>query len=153
MALAWNKVVRHCDRVRYIILLFPIQALLDEQKCHDYLLGVLYPDGLKCPRGHSLPAGQQPHDRQRQPIVDYCCRECGAVFNIFTDTIWSGSRYTYVQIIMILRGIAQGVPTEHLARALGIDRSHLLEKQHEIQQLIEQRLFPLALARRSHRSR
>ena len=132
------------------MLIFPIHALLDEQKCYDYLLQVLHPDGLKCPRGHSLPADQQPHDRHRDPIMDYRCRECGAVFNLFTDTIWSGSRYSCVQIILILRGIAQGVPTEHLASELGIDRSHLLDRRHEIQQLIEQGLSPLTSARRRH---
>ena len=95
------------------MLSFPIHELMDEQKCYDYLRQVLHPDGLKCPRGHPLPAGQQPHDRHRAPIMDYRCRACGAVFNLFTDTMWSGSRYTCVQIVLILRGIAQGVPTEH----------------------------------------
>jgi transposase-like protein len=135
------------------MLIFPIHELMDEQKCYDYLLQVLHPEGLKCPRGHTLPADQQPHDRHRAPIMDYRCRECGAVFNLFTDTIWSGSRYSCVQIILILRGIAQGVPTEHLASELGIDRSHLLERRHEIQQLIEQGLSPLTPIRRRHRSR
>ena len=135
------------------MLIFPIHELMDEQKCYDYLLQVLHPDGLKCPRGHPLPAEQQPHDRHRAPIMDYRCRECCAVFNLFTDTIWSGSRYNCVQIVLILRGIAQGVPTEHLAHELGIDRSQLLERRHEIQQLIEQGLSPLIPARRRHRSR
>ena len=135
------------------MLIFPLHELMDEQKCYDYLLQVLHPDGLKCPRGHALPADQQPHDRHRDPIMDYRCRECGAVFNLFTDTIWSGSRYSCVQIILILRGIAQGVPTEHLASELGIDRSHLLARRHEIQQLIEQGLSPLTPTRRGHRSR
>ena len=135
------------------MLIFPIHELMDEQKCYDYLLQVLHPDGLKCPRGHPLPAEQQPHDRHRAPIMDYRCRECGAVFNLFTDTIWSGSRYNCVQIVLILRGIAHGVPSEHLAHELGIDRSHLLERRHEIQQLIEQGLSPLAPTRHRHRSR
>ena len=135
------------------MLIFPLHELMDEQKCHDYLLQVLHPEGLKCPRGHPLPADQHPHDRHRAPIMDYRCRECGAVFNLFTDTIWSGSRYSCVQIILILRGIAQGVPTEHLASELGIDRSHLLERRHEIQRLIEQGLSPLTPIRRRHRSR
>ncbi|MCS3679367.1 hypothetical protein GGP72_003319 [Salinibacter ruber] len=43
--------------------------------------------------GHELPNDQAPHDRRRAPIMDYRCRECGAVFNIFTDTVWSKTRY------------------------------------------------------------
>jgi transposase-like protein len=91
--------------------------------------------------------GQKPHDRHRAPVVDYRCRECGSVFNALTNTVWRGGRYTCVQMVLILRGIAQGAPTEHLADELGIDRSHLLAKRHEIQQLLEQRLSPLTLER------
>ena len=129
------------------MLLFPIQELMDEQKCYDYLLKVLHPQGLKCPAGHVLRSGQQPHDRHRAPVLDYRCPACGRVFNVFTQTVWSGGRYTCVQMVLILRGIAPGVPTEHLADELGIDRSHLLAKRHEIQKLLEQRLPPLTLDR------
>lgn len=124
------------------MMTFPIQELMDEQKCYDYLLKVLHPQGLTCPAGHSVQPDQKPHDRHRAPIFDYRCAECGRVFNAFTQTVWSGGRYTCVQMVLIMRGIAQGVPTEHLADELGIDRSHLLAKRHEIQQLLEQRLSP-----------
>jgi transposase-like protein len=128
------------------MMTFPIQELMDEQKCYDYLLKVLHPQGLKCPNGHALRPGQKPHDRHRAPVCDYRCAECRCVFNAFTNTVWSGARYTCVQMVLLMRGIAQGVPTEHLADELGIDRSHVLAKRHEIQQLLEQRLSPLALA-------
>jgi hypothetical protein len=68
-------------------------------------------------------------------MVDDRCRECGAVFNLFTGTGWSGTRYTCRQI-----GVAQGVPLQPLAEALGLHRSQLLERRHESQQLIQQRL-------------
>jgi hypothetical protein len=42
-----------------------------------------------------------------------------------------------------LRGIAQGVPTAHLAAELHVDRSHLLRRRHAIHALLEQRLPPL----------
>ena len=129
------------------MITFPIQELMDEQKCYDYLLHVLHPQGLTCPAGHRLRPEQKPHDRHRGPVFDYRCSECGCVFNAFTTTVWQGSRYTCVQMVLILRGIAQGIPTEHLADELGIDRSHLLEKRHEIQKLLEQRLSPLATER------
>lgn len=121
---------------------FPIRSLMDEQACYNYLLEVLHPEGLHCPQGHVLPDDQAPHDKRRAPIVDYRCRTCGAVFNIFTNTIWSKSRYSCAIIVLILRGIAQGVPTAHLAKELGVDRTHLLERRHEIQRLIEQRFPP-----------
>lgn len=113
---------------------FPIGKLMDEQACYEFLMEVLHPEGLYCPNGHPLPPDQAPHDRHRDPIFDYRCRVCGAVFNIFTDTIWSGSRYLCSTIVLIMRGIVQGIPTKHLAEELDIDRSHLLKRRHAIQQ-------------------
>ena len=128
------------------MLEFPLTELLDEQACYDFLLRTLHPDGLHCPDGHPLPHDQAPHDRHRAPIMDYRCRQCGAVFNLFTGTIWSKTRFRCATIVQILRGIAQGVPTKHLAAELGIDRSHLLQRRHQIQALVEQRLSPLRAA-------
>ena len=62
------------------MLRFPIDDLLDQKRCHDLLLRVMHPEGLRCPRGHALPSDQAPHDRHRAPIFDYRCRECGAVY-------------------------------------------------------------------------
>jgi transposase-like protein len=124
------------------MITFPIQALMDEQACYDYLLQVLHPQGLRCPQGHPLAVEQGAHDRHRAPLVDYRCKTCGAVFNVFTNTLWSKTRYRCATIVLILRGVAQGVPTAHLARELDLDRAHLLEHRHEIQQLVEQHFPP-----------
>jgi transposase-like protein len=128
------------------MLRWPLTNVLDEQACYDELLHLLQPHGLQCPHGHPLAAGQAPHDRHRV-VVDYRCRQCGAVFNLFTGTLFSKSRYSCAIILQILRGIAQGVPTAHLAAELHIDRSHLLRRRHAIQELLRQRLPPLTAAR------
>jgi hypothetical protein len=122
------------------MMIFPIGKLLDEQRGYDFLLEVLHPEGLHCPSGHPLPPDQTPHDRHRDPILDYKCRACGKVYNIFTETIWSGSRYSCVTIVLIVRGIVQGTPTKHLAEESGIDRPHLLKRRHEIQSWAKERL-------------
>ncbi len=124
------------------MIAFPIQSLMDEQACYDYLLSVLHPQGLHCPQGHPLSADQGAHDRHRLPLVGYRCKTCGAVFNLFTNTLWSKTRYSCATIVLILRGVAPGVPTAHLARELGLDRAHLLEHRHEMQKLIEQHFPP-----------
>jgi transposase-like protein len=125
------------------MLLFPLDELLDEQACYDFLLRTLHPDGLRCPSGHALPSQQAAHDRHRAPILDFRCRTCGAVFNLFSGTVWAKSRYRPSTIVQIMRGIAQGVPTKHLAEELQIDRGHLLERRHQIQALLHQHLSPL----------
>ena len=124
------------------MIVFPIQSLMDEQACYDYLLSVLHPHGLHCPQRHPLPADQGAHDRQRAPVVDYRGKTWGAVFKLFTNTIWSKTRYSGATSVLIVRGVAQGGPTAHLARELGIDRTHLLEHRHEMQTLLEPRLPP-----------
>ncbi len=85
--------------------------------------------------------------------MDYRCRQCGAVYNLFTGTCWRKTRYTCGKIVLLLRGMAQGVPTKHLAEELRIDRSHLLDRRHEVQGLLEQRLSPLRSPRSRDRSR
>ena len=127
------------------MMIFPIDTLMDEQSSYDFsLLGVLHPDGLHCPLGHLLPPNQAPHDRHRAPLYDYKCRVCGKVYNLFTDTLWQGARYPCRKIVLLMRGVAQGVSTQHLAQELGLDRSHVLKKRHAIQQLAEERLSPLS---------
>lgn len=114
---------------------YPLTDLLDEDECYRYLLRTLHPAGLHCPAGHLVPLDQAPHDRRRAPIVDYRCRTCGSVFNAFTETVWAGTHYRCREIVLVMRGIAQGVPTLQLAHELGLDYSTLLERRHRLQTL------------------
>lgn len=114
---------------------FPITELLSEQECYDFLLHTLHSDGMKCPNGHLLPENQAPHDVSRAPIVDYRCRTCGCVYNLFTGTVWSGTHYNCATILLMMRGVSQGVPTMQLADELGRDYGTLLKRRHRIQEL------------------
>jgi transposase-like protein len=129
------------------MLTFPSQSLMDEQACYAYLLKVWHPQGLPCPQGHPLAAAQGAHDRHRAPLLDYRCTTCGAVFNLLTGTLWSKTRSSCATMVLMLRGVAPGVPTAHLAGELGLDRAHLLEHRHEMQPLSEPRVPPEPPAR------
>ena len=136
------------------MLRFPLDGLLDEQACYDFLLRILHPDGLHCPHGHPLGAAQAPHRRRRPIIPDYRCRQCGAVFNLFTGTLWWKTCYRCSTIVQILRGIAQGIPTLHLSDELGINRTHLLSRRHEIHSHLAVHFSPYrTIVRSSDRSR
>src|SRR5437762_570843 len=89
---------------------FPLLDLLDPDACYARLLRLLHPGGLACPRcgGRDRPAV---HRRHRAPVLDYRCRACRRVFNAYTGTALGGSHKTPAQVLLILRGIAQGVPT------------------------------------------
>lgn len=115
---------------------FPIGGLLDQQACHDFLLSALHPGGLRCPGGHG-PERCCVHRRDRAPVLNHRCRECGSCFNLFTGTVLAGTHMDCGRIVLLLRGILQGTPTAQLARELGVDRKHLLERRRQLQALAE----------------
>lgn len=111
---------------------FPIIDLMDQDACYHKLLGLLHPDGLTCPACKS-DDHLRVHRRHRAPVLDYRCAACRRVFNAFTGTPLGGTHRTPAQIMLILRGFAQGVPTAQLARELDCDRKHLLELRRLMQ--------------------
>jgi transposase-like protein len=115
---------------------FPILALLDDDACYHKLVALLHPEGLACPRCGARD-GLAAHRCHRAPVIDYQCGACGRVFNAFTGTALQGTQRPCAELLLILRGICQGVPTARLARELGRDRKHLLELRHRIQALAE----------------
>jgi transposase-like protein len=110
---------------------FPIADLLDEAACYDYLVRLLHPAGLACPRCGC--GDLRVHRRTRDPVLDYRCPRCRRVFNAFTNTALHKMQYRPSRIVLILRGIAQGTPTARLARELGVSRPHLLGIRHRLQ--------------------
>lgn len=123
-------------------MVMPFEDLLDENKCHQLLMDTLHPDGLRCPEGHPLEEGQTPHDRHRAPIMDYRCKHCGSVFNLFTGTALQGRHWKCSKIVLILRGFAQGTSTLQLSQELGLGRRNLLDFRHRVQGLCLERFSP-----------
>jgi transposase-like protein len=111
---------------------FPITDLMDEDACYAKLVAWLHPEGLACPRCHR-PDRMRVHRCHRAPVRDYRCGHCRRVFNAFTGTALHGTRRRPSELVLIVRGIAQGVPTAQLARELECDRSELLELRHRLQ--------------------
>jgi hypothetical protein len=111
---------------------FPIVDLWDEEACYRQLVTWLHPQGLACPDCHPADRLRIPR-RDRQPLLDSRCGHCGRVFNAFTATALQGTHHRPAALIRILRGIAQGVPTAQLARALHCDRGPLLALRHRLQ--------------------
>jgi transposase-like protein len=127
-------------------LRFPMDDLLDEARCYAWLVAYLHPEGLQCPCGHARPPGQAPHTRDRAPIVEYRCRICDRVYNVFTDTVLNGIRYACSQIVLMLRGFLQGTTTAQLADELGLDYDNLLAWRHHLQATMSAHLPPTVLA-------
>ena len=103
---------------------FPILDLMDQDGCYHKLLDLLHPDGLVCPRFAARDGLNVHRHRPESAVVDYRCQGCCRVFNLFTGTPWQGTHLSPSQILLIVRGIAQGVPTAKLAREVEVSRQH-----------------------------
>jgi transposase-like protein len=111
---------------------FPIADLMDQDACYAKLLLWLHPQGFACPRCHGEDR-MTVHRRRRPPVLDYRCGHCHRIFNAFTGTSLHGVKRRPGELVLILRGFAQGVPTAQLARELECDRSELLKLRHRLQ--------------------
>jgi transposase len=117
------------------MLVIDIRSLLDKGKCYEYLLSYLHPQGLCCPCCHwALPAGQSPHKLSIEEIPSYKCRNCGSVFNLFSNTIFKGIRLNIVVIVLMIRGFLEGKTTQHLSKELQVKYENLLRWRHKLQQ-------------------
>jgi transposase-like protein len=122
---------------------FPISEFMDEDSCYQKIVAVLHPDGLACPRCQCRD-GFRVHRRTRDPVLDYRC-SCGRVFNAFTETVFHKTHRRPSEILLILRGIAQGTTTARLARELNRHRQHLLRLRHRLQEQALKAADPLPL--------
>jgi transposase-like protein len=112
---------------------FPIDELLDEEECAQWLEKHLHPAGLKCPRCGDV----EKRIAQRTGYwIAYRCKACDRYYSMLTDTVFEKTRQPPSKIVMILRGIAKGEPTARLSRELGIGRVCL----HKLRQRIQQHL-------------
>lgn len=118
------------------MIIFSVIELMDEQKCYAFLENILHPQGLCCPKCQCAVQDSTVHRRDRAPILCYECAN-GHFYNLFTKTVWQGTHHSCPVIIRILQGIGQGVSTLHLSQELGIDRKHLLEHRHKLQNLVD----------------
>lgn len=123
---------------------FPIAEFMDEDSCYEKLVDLLHPEGLACPRCHARD-GLRVHRRHRAPVLDYRCDACGRVFNAFTGTAFHKTHRRPSEILLILRGIAQGETTAPLARARDRHRQHLLKLRHRLQEAALKAADPLPL--------
>src|SRR5262249_5730121 len=110
---------------------FPILDLMDEAACSQRRSALLHPDGLTCPRcGGGRDRYTVHRRRDGSPVVDYRCRDCRRVFNLYTGTPWQGTHRTPARILLILRGFTKGTPTAELAREPKATRPHPFSLPH-----------------------
>jgi hypothetical protein len=105
---------------------------MNEDAGSQFLVDVFPPDGRHGPRCGTAEPPSLPRS-VREPILDSRCRRCHRAFNAWTGTAFPGTHWRPSQIVLILRGFAQGTPTARLARELACSRRHLLDWRPRLQ--------------------
>lgn len=90
---------------------FPIVALMDQESCRQKLFDLLHPEGFACPRCGARDGLNIHRRRPDSPVVDYRCKGCRRVFNMFTNTPWQGSEF---RVLTFRRKREAGIITAHL---------------------------------------
>jgi len=113
---------------------FPMARVIDEQACYDWLVELLHPDGLSCPRGHPVSMAGV-HKRHRAPVLVYQCNglDCRAVYCAFTGTMWQNTQWRPSEIVQLLAGVSQGKSSAQIAREIGKKRDHVMNRRHQLQ--------------------
>ncbi len=118
---------------------FPIESLMDEEKAEAWVLDHFHPQGLSCP---NCQASVSEARIFRQTAISglqvYRCKQCGSAYNLYTGTVFAGTQFRPSQVVLLLRGICQGVSSAQLGRELGLTRQTVLSIRRKLQASAEQ---------------
>jgi transposase-like protein len=121
---------------------FPIVDLLDDDVSTTWLLKYFHPQGLKCPHCQtSVKRARYFRKTARSKLKVYRCQNCHGTYTLYSGTVFAGKHLRPAQVILLLRGVCKGEPSQLLARELKLSR----ETMHELRQALQanaQRLQP-----------
>lgn len=109
---------------------FPILELMDDAACLAWLERQLHPEGWRCPRCGSQ---SRREFRMYQAFPSYRCRDCDRPYTVVTGTAFEKTRQRPATVVLLLRGVAQGVPTTQLSRELELSYKQTLTLRHRLQ--------------------
>ena len=109
---------------------FPIEELMDEDKCYDWLLTYFHDGELCCPRCGST--DYRAHTSTRKPIIQFKCHDCSTYFNVFTATEFKGTKWRCSRVVTVLRGFLKGESTRSMSKELRLSYPNLLYLRHRL---------------------
>lgn len=113
---------------------FPIADLLDHEASTDWLLRHFHPSGLSCPRcAASLEETYLFRQTKRSRLDVWRCKRCSKTYTLYTGTVFEARHLPPAQVVLLLRGVAQGVSTAQLARELSLSRTTVHEIRKQLQ--------------------
>jgi len=112
-------------------MIFPITYLLDERESSRWLARYFHPQGFGCPQCQAGVEQGRVFRHSKRGLVDYRCKVCARVYNLYTGTVFAGCRLSASQAVLLLRGVCKGESSARLAEELGVCRStvHLLRQK------------------------
>ena len=110
---------------------FPIGELMDDGACLQWLERELHPGGLRCPRCGSR---SRREFRMEQAFPCYRCLDCERPYTVVTGTAFQKTRQRPATVVLLLRGIAQGVSTAQLSRELKLSYKQTLTLRQRLQE-------------------
>lgn len=111
-------------------MIFPIDNLMDEQKCYDWLVEYFHDGHLVCPKCKG--SHYHAHKNTRKPIIQFKCDDCNTYFNVFTATVFKATRWSCSKVVMILRGFHKGDSTRSMSIEMKLGYRNLLYLRHEL---------------------
>jgi transposase-like protein len=105
-----------------------------------------HPKGLRCPDCGASPQQAREFRTHKRGFVDYRCQKCQRTYNLYTRTIFAGSKLEPRRVVLLLRGVCKGEPATVLAEELSLSRQcvHRWRKRIQAQayQMLSQRVLP-----------
>ena len=116
-----------------VSMIFPIKELLDEKQCESWIETHFHPKGFACPHCGASQTEARYFRTSKRGLTDFRCRKCDKVYNLFSSTIFAGTRLKPSEVVLLLRGIYKGVPSATLAEELSLSRQTIHDWRHKIQ--------------------
>ena len=113
---------------------FPIVELLNDADSSAWLLQYLHPRGLKCPHcAASVKQARIFRELNRSRLSVYRCRRCQGVYTLYSGTVFAGKHLRPSQVVLLLRGVLKGEPSQTLAREIQLSRRTVHDLRHALQ--------------------
>lgn len=113
---------------------FPITKLLDYESSVEWILKHFHSKGLKCPKCQKgINQSRKFRHTQTSELAVHRCKHCGTTYNLYTGTVFQGSQWTPMQVVLLMRGICKGETTRELAAELQLNYKTVLTMRHRVQ--------------------
>jgi transposase-like protein len=126
-------------------MIFPITELLDEQESIAWVEKHFHPKGVQCPACGASRQEAGEFRKHLKGLVDYRCHHCQRTYNLYTGTIFAGSKLAPRRVVLLIRGICKGEPATVLAEELSLSRQCVHRWRKRIQTNGYKMLSPGAL--------